>query len=204
MGERLERLRDEVRARLGQLMAGAPPDDGAVDLALADGLVNLGASWPVLEAEVEVVRTGHLQDIGALLPDLQTFVNVVYPYEPGAPQVRREFYQVVDVGKVRFYAVEPAAGEKMLVQYRPRYFLAGLQEGRADTLPEKYETPLAVAACGNLVFMQAMRSHLAGELKGDGYATAMGLVESLIGGAAAAAASISDRYANPAWAPVGL
>ena len=204
MGERLERLRDEVRARLGQLLAGAPPDDGAVDLALADGLVKLGACWPVLEAEVEVARTGCLQDIGALLPDLQTFVHVVYPYEAGAPGGRREAYQVVDVGKVRFYAAAPAAGERMLVQYRPRYGLAGLQGGRADTLPEKYETPLAAAACGSLVFMQAMRSHLAGELKGDGYAAAMGLVESLIDGAAAAVVSLSDRYANPSWAPAGL
>lgn len=158
MGERLERLRDDVRARLGSLLSGPAPDDQAVDLALADGMTSLVATFPILEADVTVVTTGYTQDVGALLPDLMSFLDVTYPYVEGCPPAPREFYQVVGLGVVRFYGAEPSAGDKMLVQYRPRYRLAGLQGDSEDTLPERYEPALAQAAVAHLMWIRRRAS----------------------------------------------
>lgn len=204
MGERLERLRDDVRARLGSLLSGPAPDDQAVDLALADGMTSLVATFPILEADVTVVTTGYTQDVGALLPDLMTFLDVTYPYLEGCPTLRREFYQVVGLGVVRFYGAEPSAGDKMLVQYRPRYRLAGLQGDSEDTLPERYEPALAQAAVAHLMWIQATRKRAHGEIDEKAYNMAIDAVRNVLAAAEAAVSNVSDRLNNPAWAMVGL
>jgi hypothetical protein len=204
MGERLERLRDDVRARLGLLITGAAPDDQAVDFALTDGMTSLVASFPVVEVEVTVATTGYTQDVGALLPELMSFLDITYPYVPGCPEMRREYYQVVGMGTVRFYGAQPIAGDKMLVQYRPRYRLAGLGDATVDTLPEKYEGALAQAAVGHLMWLQATRKRAAGEIEDKGYNMAVDAVKNILAAAEAAVYNVSDRYANPVWASVGL
>jgi hypothetical protein len=204
MVERLERLRDDVRARLGQLLAGAAPDDQAIDTALVDGMTSLVAAFPILEAEVTVATTGYTQNIGAILPDVLSFLSVVYPYVPGYPEAAREPYQVTGLGVVRFFSARPAAGESMLVQYRPRYGLAGLQGSTEDTLPEKYEPGVAMAAAAHLLWMQAIRQRAAGEVKDADYDRTVAMVRNILGAAEGMVAGVSDRYANPVWAAVGL
>ncbi len=204
MGERLERLRDDVRARLGSLLSSPAPDDQVVDMALVDGMASLVAAFPILEAEVTVVTTGYDQDIGALLPDLMSFLDVTYPYIEGCPDVRREFYQVVGLGQVRFYGAQPSAGDKMLVQYRPRYRLAGLQGATEDTLPEGYESALAQAAVAHLMWIQATRKRASGEIDDKAYNLAIDAVRNVLAAAESAICNVSDRLNNPSWAMVGL
>ena len=204
MGERLERLRDDVRARLGQLLAGVSPDDQAIDVALVDGMTSLVSAFPIHEAEVAVVTGGYTQDIGQILPDAMSFLDVVYPYVPGCPEARREPYHVVGLGVVRFNGAQPAPGEKMLVQYRPRYGLAGLQGATEDTLPEKFEPGLATAAMGHLMWLQALRQRARGEIDDPAYDRMVDLVRNILATAESMVTSVSDRGANPAWATVGL
>jgi hypothetical protein len=118
--------------------------------------------------------------------------------------MRRAYYQVVGLGLVRFYGVQPLAGEKMLVQYRPRYRLAGLAGATEDTLPEKYEGALAQAAVGHLMWLQATRKRAAGEIEDKGYNMAVDAVKNILAAAEAAVYNVSDRRANPVWAAVGL
>ena len=204
MGERLERLRDDVRARLGQLLAGVSPDDQAIDVALVDGMTSLVSAFPIHEAEVTVVTGGYTQDIGQLLPDSMSFLDIVYPYVPGCPEVRREPYRVVGLGVVRFNSAQPAPGEKMLVQYRPRFGLAGLHGATEDTLPEKFEPGLATAAMGHLMWLQALRQRARGEINDSAYDRMVDLVRNILATAESMVTSVIDRGANPAWATVGL
>ena len=173
-------------------------------MALVDGMTSLVASFPILEAEVTVVTTGYTQNVGVLLPDLTSFLDVTYPYIEGCPGIRREFYQVVGLGEVRFYGAQPTAGEKMLVQYRPRYRLAGLQGSTEDTLPERYEPAVAQAAVGHLMWIQATRKRAHGEIDEKAYNLAIGAVQNVLAAAESAIYSVSDRLNNPAWARVGL
>ena len=204
MSERLERLRDDVRARLGQLLAGASPDDQAIDVALVDGMTTLVSAFPIHEAEVAVITGGYTQDIGQLLPASLSLLDVVYPYVPGCPGTKREPYHVVGLGVVRFNCAQPAPGEKMLVQYRPRYGLAGLHGATEDTLPEKFEPGLATAAMGHLMWLQAMRQRARGEINDPAYDRMVDLVRNILATAESLVIGVSDRGANPAWTTVGL
>lgn len=204
MGERLERLRDDVRARLGSLMSGSTPDDQAVDLALVDGMSSLAAVFPILEAVVEVVTTGYTQDVNPLVPDLMSLLDVTYPYMAGCVNLRREVCQVVGVGIVRFYNLEPIAGETMLVQYRSRYRLAGLQGALQDTLPERYEVGLAQAAVAHLMWLVAMRKRAAGQVDEKAYNLATAAVKDVLAVAEMSVRNVADRLSNPAWGSLGL
>lgn len=204
MGERLERLRDDVRARLGSLMSGSTPDDQAVDLALVDGMSSLAAAFPILEAVVQVVTTGYTQDVNLLVPDLLSLLDVTYPYMAGCVNLRREICQVVGVGIVRFYNLEPMAGETMLVQYRSCYRLAGLRGALQDTLPERYEVGLAQAAVAHLMWLAATRKRAAGQVDEKAYNLATAAVKDVLAVAEVSVRSVSDRLSNPSWAMVGL
>ncbi len=204
MGEGLGGVREGGRGRVGSVLSGAAPDDQGVDMALVGGMRSLVATFPILEAEVTVVTTGYTQDIGALLPDLTSLLDVTYPYIEGCPKVRREFYQVVGLGEVRFYGAQPTAGEKMLVQYRPRYRLAGLQGSTEDTLPERYEPALAQAAAAHLMWIQATRRRAGGEIDEKAYNLAIAAVQNVLAAAESAVYNVSDRLNNHSWARVGL
>ena len=79
---RLDRLRDEVRHKLGQTGATSTVDDAAIDHALEQGLALLASYYPAVRVELTLETAGKTQDLKRLAPTIARLDEVRCPYDP--------------------------------------------------------------------------------------------------------------------------
>ncbi len=125
--------------------------DALITEAIRQALREYGEMAAPVETVLTVATAGQSQSL-ASITDLQEVILIAWPWEadPGGVDLRDWIvrWRQTAPGTVWLEEFEPSAGDKMLVYYRKRHTVNGLDGATSTTVPAEHEALIVLGAAG--------------------------------------------------------